>query len=328
MTLRLAIVTPVFNDWESLRHLLADLAESLRERDCSVEVVAVDDCSFERAPDDFELAAPIRELRVSRLASNMGHQRAIAVGLASLVARDDIDFVAVMDCDGEDRPADLARLLDTVGARPGLAAIAQRAKRSEGAAFRFLYKIYVLIFRLLTGHRIDFGNFCLLPFGYLDRLVSRPDIWNNFAATIIRSRIPLERVATARGQRYAGQSRMNFAGLIAHGLGAMSVFSEVVFVRILFASGVLLALVGLGIVGVVGVKFLTSLAIPGWTTNVLGFLVLIGIQAVMMAVMMAFLLLNARSSMQTMPVDFAQGFVRESRVVAVSSFAAPPSSGG
>jgi glycosyltransferase involved in cell wall biosynthesis len=322
MTTRLTIVMPVFNDWESFRCLLTDLAACLSERDCTVAIVAVDDCSGERAPATLELASPIIGATVLRLSANMGHQRAIAVGLASIAARDDIDLVAVMDSDGEDRPDELVRLIDSATTHPKLAIMAQRAKRSEGLGFRLLYQIYTQAFRLLTGQRIDFGNFCLLPFEYLERLVNRPDIWNNFAATMIRARIPLARVPTTRGLRYAGESRMNFSSLVAHGLGAMSVFSEIIFIRILFGSGLLLVMVTVGAFAVLGVRMFSDLAIPGWTTNVFGFLLVIGFQTIMTAVMMAFLVLNNRASVQVAPSNVAGGYVRE-----IQSFAGPGTNG-
>jgi glycosyltransferase involved in cell wall biosynthesis len=120
MTTRLTIVMPVFNDWESFRCLLTDLAACLSERDCTVAIVAVDDCSVERPPATLELASPIIGASILRLSANLGHQRAIAVGLASIAARDDIDMVAVMDSDGEDRPDELVRLIDSATAHPNL----------------------------------------------------------------------------------------------------------------------------------------------------------------------------------------------------------------
>ena len=46
-----------------------------------------------------------------RLAVNLGLERAIAVGLSLVAERSDIDAVLVMDCDGEDRPADITALV-------------------------------------------------------------------------------------------------------------------------------------------------------------------------------------------------------------------------
>lgn len=314
--LRIAIVTPVFNDWASFRELVKDLGRSLSELDCSVEIVAVDDCSTETSADDLQIVAPINKVRVLSLASNLGHQRAIAIGLSSLVSRKDIDLVAVMDSDGEDQPRELVRLIRAATAHPGVIVVGRRARRSEGPVFRVFYHAYKALFWLLTGKGIDFGNFCVIPFAHVGALASRPEIWNHFAATIVRARLPLNNIPTARGSRYAGASQMNFISLIVHGLGAISVFSELVFVRILLASLVVFGVSAVGILAVVAIRLFTDLATPGWATSVFGFLLLIGIQAVMMPVMMAFMLLNGRATVQQLPKDVAAGFVREERVMA------------
>ena len=45
-------------------------------------------------------------IEVVTLACNLGHQRAIAVGLVEVYCRKRFDAVLVMDSDGEDAPAD------------------------------------------------------------------------------------------------------------------------------------------------------------------------------------------------------------------------------
>jgi polyisoprenyl-phosphate glycosyltransferase len=313
--IKLAIVTPVFDDWTSFLRLITDLEAALQKLNCRAEIIAVDDCSSERPPTNIAVHPPISRLRILSLASNLGHQRAIAVGLSSAVERAEFDLVAVLDSDGEDRPHELIRLIEAALEHPGLAVVARRAKRSEGWTFRVFYFLHTVLFRILTGHKINFGNFCVLPFAFLDRLTARPDIWNNFAATIIRARLPLKYISTTRGARYAGQSKMNFVSLIVHGLGTISVFSDIVFVRILCASSVLFGLSVLSILVVIAIRLFTALAIPGWATSASGFLILIGFQAVMLPIMMAFLLLNSRASLQPIPKDYALSFVRQSRIV-------------
>ena len=234
--INIAIVMPVYNDWTSFRLLVLDLAKSLSSSSCSVEIVAVDDCSSESVPERIVANHPIERITILELEGNVGHQRAIAIGLSAISDRSDVDYVAVMDSDGEDTAPELARLIEAAKANPNSVVVAQRAQRSEGAMFRLFYTLYISAFWLLTGRRINFGNFSLLPFEHLARLVHTPDIWNNFPATLIRAGLPLKYIPTARGTRYAGQSSMNLVNLVVHGLGAISVFSEVAFVRILLAS--------------------------------------------------------------------------------------------
>src|SRR3954465_13663799 len=79
---RLVILMPVFNDSESLRALLGRLDEVAERHGIDADVLVVDDGSTEPAP---RLAGPFRALasvRILELRRNLGHQRAIAVGLA------------------------------------------------------------------------------------------------------------------------------------------------------------------------------------------------------------------------------------------------------
>ncbi len=322
--LAITIVMPVYNDWESMTVLLQEINDVLADTGLRIDVIVVDDCSLRPATEILFQAKAISTISIVRLAANVGHQRAIAAGLVDVAVNETRpDLVAVMDSDGEDTPAELRRLLAKAAENPGIGIVAQRRKRSESLNFRFFYGIYIRVFRLLTGYRINFGNFVVLPIAHVDRLIHTPNLWNNFAAAVVHSRLPINYVPTARGKRYFGQSKMNFVSLMAHGLGAMAVFSDTVFIRILIASLIILV-VSLGAAATaVGIRLLTDLAMPGWTTNALGFTLLASMQAVLLPVMMAFLLLNNRSLIQTMPKDYTPKLIMDRRTF-VSSGAVDP----
>jgi glycosyltransferase involved in cell wall biosynthesis len=295
---------PVYDDWESFACLLRDIEAAMPASRYDIEIIAVDDCS-NTSPVVPTLSGCISGVSVLRLTTNIGHQRAIAVGLVHADSEQHAGTVAVMDADGEDVPAELKRMVDAAAALPGEAIVAQRYKRSETLGFRLFYWFYVQIFRALTGNRIDFGNFSVLTREHLGRLVHNANIWNNFAATLIQVKIPIHRMPTARGARYAGRSHMKLVGLITHGLGAISVFSDAVFVRILLASFGVFAIAIIAVIVVICIRIFTDLAIPGWTTNVLGFAVLLSVQAVMLPIMIAFLQLSNRSTFQNIPREHA-----------------------
>lgn len=301
----LTIVIPIYNDWVSATLLIENCGAALIGSSYTVDVVAVDDFSSERPPVALPPAPGISTVECLELVANLGHQRAIAVGLMAVAKRPNLDLVAVMDSDGEDRAEDLCKLAERAASQRDRAIVAQRSKRSESVTFRAFYWLYTRLFRLLTGSRLAFGNFSVLQASHVHRVTGNPHIWNNFAAALLHSRIPFEYVPTVRGKRYAGQSRMNFIGLVAHGLGAISVLSEAVFVRILFASlGLVLLSVGLAL-GALYVKLFTELGLPNWATTVLGFALVISLQALMMPIMVAFLLLNSRATIQPLPSTLA-----------------------
>lgn len=309
----LLIVTPVFNDWVSFGTLLAEIDRAMPAWNINVDIVAVDDGSSQ--PPRIEAAVDalrnIRDVTIVSLAANLGHQRAIATGLAHANRLGTYDLCLVMDSDGEDRPEDIATMLQMSSANPGAVVVAKRAQRSENWRFRAFYKVYKTLFRLLTGRVIDFGNFCLIPGNQLGRIAHMAELWNHFAGALVRSRIPLVSTDTTRGRRYAGQSSMNFVSLVIHGLSAISVFSDFMFVRLLVASlAVGMVPILVSVVAVI-LRFTTDLAIPGWTTNIAGFAVLAVLQILTLLVTSVFVSLSGRSGFPFVPAIHALTYIKE-----------------
>lgn len=317
--LRVAVVVPVLDDWDCLRRLLPDVgAAGVRG---SVSVIVVDDGSLEPCPlRAADVAGQgLERVEVVQLAANLGHQRAIAIGLARAAELGSFDYVVVMDSDGEDIPARIPELLAAAQANPGAAAVAQRGTRSEGVRFVLFYRLYRWLFTLLTGQRIDFGNFAVLPGAALTRLLHMPDLWNNFPATLIRSRLPIVRVRIDRGERYVGTSRMNFTSLVNHGLGAMSVFMDRTFVRLLVAVSV--GLVAMGAVAVVAlvVRLSTHVALPGWLA-LGGVVAALGLVQVLAVVTVAtFIVTSARGSVTVPLAKRAHDYIRDIQTVSTTA---------
>ena len=175
-------------------------------------------------------------------------------------------------------------------------------QRREGVVFRLAYRLYKRLFALLTGHTISFGNFCAIPGQLLEKVVHVPEIWNHFAAGIIKSRIPFQLLPTDRGARLSGRSGMNFAALVVHGLSAISVFIESVSVRLIALSILLILASGCGIAVVLGIRLFTDYGIPGWATNATLGLVIVSMQALLLSTLLTFVVLSHRSQRSFIPV--------------------------
>ena len=178
---------------------------------------------------------------------------------------------------------------------------ARRAQRSESLLFQSFYGLYRLLFRLTTGRWIRFGNFSVIPATLLGRIVSLPDLWNNYAAAIVKARLPLRFVACDRGRRLSGNSKMSLVGLILHGLSAISVHSDVFGARALLGSlGIMAVALALGLAAA-AIRFMTHLAIPGWATYAVGLSLLAVLQAVTLSAFFVFLILHSRNTTPFVP---------------------------
>jgi polyisoprenyl-phosphate glycosyltransferase len=246
----ISILIPVYNDWESCGRLLREIDTALKDTGRQAQLLVVDDGSTEGEglPDLPDAPQAIPSVTVLRLATNLGHQRAIAVGLSWLAEQEEQRPVCIIDGDGEDNPLHIDDLLAELEAHPECAAVfAKRGKRTESLLVRMLYICYKLFHRLLTGFVVDIGNFSVLHPRVLPALTSGSALWNHYPAAVIKSRLPIRKIRKNRGMRYAGQSKMTLPGLFIHGLSAASVFSDVLGVRMLigvgfFVSTLLLAL--------------------------------------------------------------------------------------
>jgi hypothetical protein len=304
------IVVPVLNDERSLGVLIRELARQLAGRP-QVSMLVVDDGSLPPL-DMSRMALSDNESlpgQIITLSRNVGHQRAIAIGLAYAAAHQLADIMVVMDSDGEDLPGDVPRLLAAVEDGSEMAiAVAKRVKRSERFAFRAFYQLYRLIFRMLTGHRIAFGNFSAMRIGAVQRLVSMSELWLSFPATVLRSRLPIVELPTHRGLRYRDQPRMNIVSLVVLGFGGVSAFLESALTRIILAASGLIGFCLVASVTATIFKFI-GWATPGWVTTVIGMsLILFVGLAILCFIGLALSILAGAHTVQT-PAALFQSFI-------------------
>ena len=305
---------PVRDDWTSAAELIRRLGKVVSPDDGTMEILLVDDgsvqrCDWNDCQDEF---SAVRAVRVLRLRRNLGHQRAIAIGLVYIQQTAKCDAVVVMDADGEDTPEGVAQLLraycDTHGAT---AVFAERSRLSESLVFKSFYRLYKILHLWLTGINVKVGNFSILPFAYLNTLVVMSELWNHYAAAVFRSKLPFTMISIPRGTRIAGNSRMNFVALVSHGLSAISVFGDIVGVRLLIGSLAGSLLAGVGMVLVAAIRLFTNRAIPGWATYATGTLAIIAIQLISIATSFTFFVLSNRANLGFVPLRDYSLFVEE-----------------
>jgi polyisoprenyl-phosphate glycosyltransferase len=317
----LAVVIPVYNDWASFGILLEKLNDVAKTLPVSLLVLGVDDGSTEPFPM-WEPASGMGRrwdaldgVQIVQLAANVGHQRAIAIGLCVAVEDHKREAVLVMDGDGEDPPEEIAVLLRQVANRKDFCIVAQRRRRRENLTFRLSYLMYKGVFRIVTGKRISFGNFSLISHGYARRLAVIPDLWNNLAAAVLRSKLPVDRVPIDRGHRYAGASKMNFVSLVVHGMSGISVYAETIYVRLLLLTIALVALTVISIPILLVIRIFYPLhATPGWATTVSFGLIIIFLQVFLTALSSILMLLNSRVQRLMLPIVDYKPFVISKRM--------------
>lgn len=305
--LRVVVLMPLRDDWASAAELIRLLDRVVSSYPCTLDVLLIDDGSVQEfQPADFQSRfAVVRRIRTLRLRRNLGHQRAIAIGLAFVDKDIPCDAVLVMDADGEDTPEGALQLLSAFSGTKAI--FAERSQRTESLVFRIFYQFYRFLYRMLTGLSVRVGNFSILPARYVSTLVAMWELWNHYAAAVFRSGLPFTAIPIPRGYRIKGVSRMNFVSLTAHGLSAISVFGDVVGVRLLIGS----LLAGLGMVLAVMIRHLTNPPISAWVFYAAGTLAVIMVQLITIAASFTFLVSSNRTNLGFVPLRDYSLFVKE-----------------
>lgn len=278
----LVVVTPVYEDVEASSRLFKELAQEFKQ---TVFVVAVDDGSVKQPLSIASLEQAGVQGVVLKLRRNVGHQRAIAIGLgyASEQIQPDQQIV-VMDSDGEDLPSTIHALLKNLESEDVDVVVAQRKSRVETWRFKAFYQIYKRFFSLMTGRAISFGNFMAMKSNAVKRLVVMQELSIHVAGAVLASKLRAATCSLDRGPRYAGQSKMNFVGLVLHGFKGLMVFAEDVLVRVGIACAAIAGFAVFGAATAVVLKLL-GYSTPGWFSIALGILLLMFLQTGALALM-------------------------------------------
>jgi polyisoprenyl-phosphate glycosyltransferase len=301
---KLIFLMPVYNDWKAVALLLPMLERELSANGLRADILMVDDGSTISRPTNLgeTCFTSIEGIEILSLRRNLGHQRAIAVGLSYIEANRIADAVVVMDCDGQDDPRDVPSLVKACIANDGEKIIfAARTRRSESLLFRVFYRLYRLLHFLLTGVPVRVGNFSVIPWGTLNRLVAVSELWNHYAAAVHKARLPTAPVPTKRSVRLEGPSQMDVVALVVHGLSAMAVFGDRIGVRLLILVALGMGLASGALITVICIRLLTTLAVPGWATYVTGLLLVMLIQMLLVILVFAFVILAARGTASIIP---------------------------
>lgn len=311
-TKTLSIITPCFQDQESLDKLLTEIAKASSQNIAyDIHISIVNDSPWSpisvrslsaSITYSVSLYHNISSLKTITLNSNQGHQKALYIGLCEAYTHfgDDAHYL-LMDCDGEDSPSDIHILIQECQSSSVFASVAARSKRYDSAAFKVGYLLYKKIFRLLSGAYIDFGNFMFLTPEAARCLLHSPTATSHLAASLIRTRIPFKRVYLDRGRRYKGRSKMGGSiALVGYGIKAISVFADSVMTRLLVACSLSLLIICVILVFlIINRLFPVFPPVPGWTS-------LLGISLILLGLIGALTTLNGLLVMPSQRLSSSQ----------------------
>jgi hypothetical protein len=225
------------------------------------------------------------EVTVARPPFNLGHQRALVFALRSIVQRVSADdLIVTLDSDGEDRPKDVPRLLTRLldgAAHQNTVVLALREQRRETLPFKTLYLAFRILFRVLTGTTIRSGNFAAFRGTTAQDVLSHPYFDLCYSSTWVALDLPITYVPCPRGERFMGQSKMNYGRLLMHGIRMLMPFTDRIAIRALIAFATAFALSLMAGVAVLAFSLLAQSSVSEWAIG--GIVALMGFSLLSLA---------------------------------------------
>ena len=229
--MKIKILIPVFNDFESVSKLLIDINSTLSNLNADFSVILVNDASTEKNNIDVSNIDKINSIKIINIKNNQGHARCIATGLKYIFDNEEFDYIIPMDGDGEDRPQEISKFVEFLKYDNTKPIVGERIKRSEGLIFKISYTIHKLVTFIFTGHSIKFGNYTCLPKSTVEKMINEKATWSSFSGALAKLEKNRSTIPSIRGERYFGPSKMSFFHLIKHSLSIIAVFKVNVIIR-------------------------------------------------------------------------------------------------
>jgi len=229
--MKVKILIPVYNDWQSVSKLLDDINSNLLNLEHEISVIIINDASNHDRKEEDKNFENIHSIKILNMKINQGHGRCIATGLKYIFEKEDFDYVIPMDGDGEDRPEEIKDFINKISNTNGKPIVGERVKRSEDILFKTCYELHKLITLTFTGKSIKFGNFTCLPKSTVEKMVNEKATWNSFSGSLRKIENDLISIPSVRGTRYFGPTKMSFANLLKHSISIISVFKKTVLIR-------------------------------------------------------------------------------------------------
>ena len=288
---KVIIIAPFYNEGENILQFIYEGKKVIHNCTENIVCLLINDGSTDNT---LEMAREVlpegNSFHILDLPWNVGHQAAIKKGIQHVLKEfEGITNILVLDSDGEDDVRFIPQMLEYTGHDKVLV---ERGKRNEAWSFRMLYRLYKILFKLVTGQNIGHGNFSMLSRRVALKVANTK--WSHFGVFISKCRGSEQRLICDRRARYSGNSKMNKTSLIMHGLMSLVEHADNIVVRLFKIIGAISILVFALIVYALYHKYAGS-SLPGWTSLIFivsGFSFL----TLSSTVVLALLLINIKNS--------------------------------
>ncbi len=261
---QLSVITPVYGCTDCLEDLVDRIGAVAAALALTHEVILVDDCGPDHPwPRIRELASTRTHVVGVRLSRNFGQHSAISAGLKQ--SRGEV--VVVMDCDLQDVPEEIPKLLGALGHDYDVA-LGRRTARQDSFLKRGLSAGFYALLSWLTGVRQDpsVANFGAYRRVVVDAINAMPET-NRFFPLLVRwTGFRSTSVPVRHSERLSGQSSYSLGRMLRLALDVAIAYSDKPL-RITVSVGIVFSMVAaLVVIYTLAQYFAGNTAVAGFTS--------------------------------------------------------------
>ena len=262
----LSVVVPVYNEEETIEHLMTAVQSVLDAEGISFEMIFVDDGSTDGTYEKIvNLSRSEINIRGYRFSRNFGKESAVWAGLEKAEG----DCVVVMDCDLQHPPETLPEFYRLWEQGYEVVEGIKTSRGKESVIKKFLSGVFYGIITFLSG--LDMrasSDFKLLDKSVVKELLrfrERDAFFRGLSYWVGFSRAKVEYVVAPR--RF-GSTKWGFFGLVKYAVNNIAGFSTAPL-QLITVAGLILTVLFAGVAVQTLVRFVNGEAVEGFTTTIL-----------------------------------------------------------
>jgi glycosyltransferase involved in cell wall biosynthesis len=241
MGIPLSIISPVYGAEAIVNELVKQILSAAKSTCTDYEIILVEDGSPDRSWEAIErVCMEFPEVRGVKLSRNFGQHYAISAGLSLAKG----DWVVVLDCDLQDRPAEIPKLLKK--AYEGYDVVqARRSFRQDGFFKKLSSRVFYSTLGWLTGTKHDpaISNFGVYSSQVIKAINSMPESIRYFPTMVRWVGFKATTVNVEHAARTEGKTSYNLNRLLNLALDICLAYSDKPL-RLVVGTGFVISLVG------------------------------------------------------------------------------------
>ena len=275
--LNLSVVTPIYNEEESLEELYSRLSSTIQGITKDFEIIFIDDGSTDKSLQKIiDFATHDQRIKYISFTRNFGHQNAVMAGLNESQGK----AVVIIDGDLQDPPELITELFEKYQEGYDVVFAQRQSRKGESLFKKVTAKVFYRLLKKLTSIEIpiDTGDFRIIDRKVILNLKKMPEKNKFLRGQIAWMGYKSSHVLFNREERKHGKSGYSFYKMLKFALDGITGFSNAPL-QLVTQLGFLISISTFFIILYALIShFVLHRTITGWTSLIISFSFIGGVQ--------------------------------------------------